>query len=1282
MIAKKLIRWMLIAILVVFVLILLALAAVRFIVYPNIDAYKNDIAQKISQTLGQQVTIQSIDTGWYKLSPHLILNNIIVNDAQNRPALQLKKVEAIASWLSVPLLEPRLSYLKIHQPALTIRRNLDGSIFLAGIAMGGKSKPEFANWLLNQSHLKIANATIIWQDDLRGAPALSLNNLDLKVKNPAWRSLLGRHSVSFEATPSVGGQKPIVLTGSFVGKDITKMAAWYGKGTLQIEDTDLSVWRPWLDYPIDLQSGTGNAKIAFEFAKQALQRAEADVAFKNVITQIPNASAAFKAEQLKAKLIWQTKDDGFSVIAKDLQLQASGDLNIKQGSGFITKTLKNKQPWFEANAKLDQFNLRSLQQLQAFITLPETAREQITARAPSGNLNQLELAFTGDSQQIAHYKLKTNFSNVSFKAHQKIPGATNLSGQLNANEKDGVLTLATQNAMIDLKDILRWPIPASQLNGDISWEIANKNVRLEAKEISIASPHISGVVNAVYDNSQGNTGALDLTGKFGKGNAKFAPFYYPIILGTPTIHWLDTSILSGKLDDVLLRVKGNLDDFPFVTKANQLNPKLGVFRVSAKLTQGELHYGTSWPKIEDLDINLLFEGKRMELNTLKGRILGNKIIACKTEIKQLDADSPILHIMGQLEGPIQEGIKFVNESPVKDVTQGFTDSLKTAGNGKLALELIIPMQDLDKSKYKGAYSINNGTLFANTDVGLPELSKLNGVLSFTESNLTAPNIKTEILGGPAQFTLKTGADKVIYVTANGRMSDAGIKKLSSHSLTNALVGAANWDADIRIQKPLVDAKIRSDLVGMAVNLPAPMGKPASQAAVLMIDKKQASSTQESIDILYGNLLAAKLLRTGENLQITRGDVAVNAPAIVPSHNGISVHGNLELLDADAWMAYFAQTNSKQNSTQEAIPNIVLTDFNIGKLQAFGQQLNQLKLNAKPNNNGLQLTIDAQELAGDVEWQNAGDGKVVARLKKLIIADNKTKTAKPTPAHDYRKQRNYPALDIVAENLQIGTKKLGALELNAFESNEDWVIQKLKISNEDSTLNADGTWHNWTRNPNTALNFTLNSTNIGKTLARFGQPDAVKGGDAAITGKLKWPGSPHEFEPTQLDGSINLTVSKGQILKVKPGVGRLLGLISLQSLPRRLSLDFRDLFSDGFAFDSITATAQLDNGIMRSRDFFMTGPAAEAKIKGELNLQNETQNLKVKVIPHVSDTLSLAALAGGPIVGAAAFVAQKILKDPFNKIVQSEYVITGTWDNPQEVESAKDKQKPNTDSPLN
>ena len=178
-----------------------------------------------------------------------------------------------------------------------------------------------------------------------------------------------------------------------------------------------------------------------------------------------------------------------------------------------------------------------------------------------------------------------------------------------------------------------------------------------------------------------------------------------------------------------------------------------MFKVTAKLSNAILDYGTGWPMIEGLGLNMLFEGKRMELNADRGHLFGNKIISNKTTIAQLDADWPILKVISEVQGTTTEGLKFVNQSPVKLVTQGFTESLKTSGNGKLQLELNIPLEDLDAAKYKGAYQMINGTIFANPDIGLPELAQLNGVLNFTETSLFANNINTEIVGGPARLSL-------------------------------------------------------------------------------------------------------------------------------------------------------------------------------------------------------------------------------------------------------------------------------------------------------------------------------------------------------------------------------------------------------------------------------------------------------------------------------------------------------------------------------------------------
>ena len=1294
-ISKKISRWLSYLLLVLVALFLLTFLVVRFVLFPNIDAYKNDIAAYASKIASQKIIIGNIYTSWDGVSPHIALFDVDLYDAQNRAALKLPNVEATLSWLSLPLLRLKLANLSINSPVLTARRMLDGRVFLAGINLGGASQPDFPNWLLSQSQLNIKNAQVIWQDELRRAPPLALNQVNLMLINPTFQSLFGRHTFTLSALPSVGSSQAITANGHFIGHDVAKLKQWQGSVSTKFTKADLSVWKPWVNYTIlnqtfDIQSGIGDATISLDFANARIEKttikanvSNLSLANINVATGKPNAP--FIAKTFSGDIDWSDFKQTQTIRADNIMLTTNTGFSINNGNGYYSTSLKNGKPWLRSDIKLDALNLAAIDQLAPYLHLPELSL-WLNELAPTGQLQAPHLHWEGAANMPTQYQFDTTFKQLSITPTNKIPGFKNLTGKLNANEKGGQVNLKSQNALLNFKNILRWPVPADKLNGEINWAIKDGKTIVSAKELFITSPHITGTVNASYDINNVKGGRIDINGKFSKGNAKFASFYYPRILGAPTIHWLDTSILAGRANDINVTVKGNLDDFPFVNSKNQPDKNIGIFKVTAKISDALLEYGTGWPAIEGLGLDLLFEGKRMELNANKGHIYGNKIISSKTEIPQLDADSPMLIITSEVDSPAPDGIKFVNQSPVKLVTQGFTDDLKTAGNGRLSLLLKIPMQHLEKAQYKGSYKIINGTIFANPNINLPELAKLNGTLNFTENSISAQNISTEVMGTTALFSLKTDADKAIIINANGRISDATIKKLASNPLTESMQGSAVWAGEISIRKPLVDVSVRSNLLGMTINLPAPFNKPASQEVDLSLEKKQLNAASDSVQISYGDKINAKIMRTQQagKLAFERGDIGIRTAAILPTQAGLSLHGKLDYLDADDWVALFNKAATAKTNAPVLINKAELA---VQKFDLYGMRLNGLTVLAEPNASGLKMVINSQEISGDAEWQSAGNGKIIARLKNLTIANtddaNKKVELKSAPNKDFKKLgREYPALDITAENFQIGTKKLGALELKAFETGDDWTIQKLKIINPDSTLLAEGNWHNWTRSPNTNLKFVLGTNNIGNTLKRFGQPDVVKGGDAEVTGQLQWPGSPHEFDTDGLSGNIKLDASKGQFLKVDPSVGRLLGLLSLQSLPRRLSLDFRDLFSDGFAFDKITASAKIDQGILRSNDFFMDGPAAEAKIKGEISLKNKTQNLKVKVRPHISDSLSLAAFAGGPIAGVAAFVAQKLLKDPFNKIIQSEYVITGTWDKPVEVESDRSEaKKPSNKSPL-
>jgi uncharacterized protein (TIGR02099 family) len=1251
------------------ILIAVVVLGLRYYLLPHIEDYKDKIAQEASSIAGQKITIGSIEAGWDGMQPQLDLFKVDLYDAQNRVALSLDHIETNLSWLSLALGDVRLSSLTINKPALTVRREKDGSIYVAGIPMSGPSRPEFPNWLLRQSLVDILDASVLWQDDFRGAPPLELRNLSLRLTSPAWARVFEQHKFGLRATPSAGSSKPIEIRGDLTGSDVSHPEEWSGTIYAHMEGTDISAWSNWVSYPFDLRKGYGAAQLWLDFSQSKADSITAHVQLSDVTIQPSQNSRALGLRNVSGRIEWSRLKDGYEIHANQLKLLTADGLDVQNGSAHLISRLINAKAMTDGEVSLDEANLEQIATFASTLPLEARLLERIRGFSPRGKLQQLHLTWSGESSSIAKYALRGRFRELGIDPYESVPGFSGLVGTVDASQDGGTLRLDTTRALIDLKDVLRWPIKDNKLNGEIKWTNKNGDLALTANALSIANPHLAATFNVSYQSTEKGSGVIDLSGNISRADAKYAPFYLPKTLSKDTLHWVDTSVLAGKSSNVNIIVKGNLDEFPWPDN------KRGLFQIKGTVTQGFLDYADNWPRVEDIQAGLLFQGQRMELNATRGHLLGNQIINTKAVIPDLDALHPVLKLTGELQSPAAEAIKYINKSPLLDATDRFTEHMQASGDGKLLLDLEIPLDTEGVgSKVKGSYLVTNGRLIGNDD--MPTIDDINGRLDFTESSVRAQNVNAQIFGGAAQFSLENSKDDLLHVTAKGRIADTGIRQMAASPFTDKLHGNTDWTADINLRKTGADLLIKSSLAGLSSSLPEPFNKSVESALPLVMEKKAQNAGQDTISFRLGNVASAQMLRSthGEAMRIDRGEIVFGDKAGIPAKPGIGIRGSLAYVDIDKWQALANEVENKKSGEKSDI-RINYVNLSIGTLDVLERRITALKLDANAISNGWKSTLQADEINGEVQLlQKSGRDKVMARLKLLSVPPLAPASLSAQPASP-QKPTEYPTLDIVAEEFNIPDKKLGKLEFFAEPQGDDWNIEKLIISNPDSTLTIDGKFKNWRSNPATSFNLTWSISDIGKTMERYNYPDSFRGGKGTISGQLSWPGPIRAYDPSILDGNLSISAEKGQILKIKQGVGRLFSILSLQNLPRRLTFDFRDVFSEGFIYDKINSRLIAKQGIVQIDKFRMEGPAAKVQMDGETNLVKETQNLHVKVTPAISGSASLAAFAGGPVVGAAAFVAQKILRDPLDKLAAYEFDIVGTWADPKEASSKKTPVEP-------
>ena len=572
--------------------------------------------------------------------------------------------------------------------------------------------------------------------------------------------------------------------------------------------------------------------------------------------------------------------------------------------------------------------------------------------------------------------------------------------------------------------------------------------------------------------------------------------------------------------------------------------------------------------------------------------------------------------------------------------------------------------------------------FLDNDVTLPawnlEFDRLRGELRFTEAGLEARELQARLRGEPVRLDLDlVGPEGRRDLRARlwGRLGPRALAgEPVAKELERAVSGKSLWDAMVTVptrrrerreDSPPFTLDLNSDLRGMAVHLPAPLSKAAGESRPLRISLHPRKGDTLALTLNYGEGVRAalELADFPRDPRLTRGELRVNAGAArLPEAPGLAV-----VADLPRWeMTPFPAIPEDAAGSWRGLRRL---DARIGELILGRQMVSDVTLNAVRREDGMRIELDGEALAGRVTLPDepSPERPINAALRRLHLrrAAESASTDSPEAATPVPDPRRLPPLVLTAIDLRWDGAELGRLRLVAMPRPGGIRLNEFKLESERQHIDASGDW-GWAGDGQISrLQAVLRSLALGETLAAFGYAGVgIARGETEAELAVEWAGALPEFALERLEGTLKLKVGPGQLLDVDPGMGRMVGLFNVQNLLRRLTLDFSDLVQPGMSFDRMTGEFVFKRGQAYTDDLTIEAPAARIEIKGRTNLKERDYDQRITVIPRLGGALSVAGtLAGGPAVGAAVLVAERLLQKGIEQATQYRYTLTGSWDHP-------------------
>lgn len=1336
-------RWSLGLLLAFWLLLATGWGVLHGFIVPRISEYRPQLESLAARTLGVPVRIGSITARSEGLMPVMELGQVALLDARGQPALELPRVVMAVSPRS--LLRLGVEQLYIDAPLIEARRDSAGQLWIAGLALPAASEGDSraADWLFSQTEIAVRGGQLRWSDELRQAPPLTLRNLDFVVRNKGWR-----HQVRLDATPDSEWGARFTLSAQFRQPLLSAHAGnwrrWTGQAYAHFSQLDVARLGQYIDLQgASVSQGRGALRAWVDVQRGEARKITTDLLLSAVETRLRPDLPPLALRALRGRLSVERLPGGYALNGQSLAFE-TGDGLRWPASEFSLRHSQADAAAAELGAlgeqgelRFEQFDLGIAAQLASRLPIADAARNRLQVLAPRGQVKALQASWRGPMDKPLQYEMSGEVQGLALsdQAAAKgtgVPGVEGLQAKFSLNQLGGSAELSMTGGALRLPGVFEEPVvPLDHLSGALRWQLQGEQIEVEANDMRFGNADAEGQAQATWRTGRGAAarfpGVLALNGTLRNADGSRVHRYLPLEIPADARHYVRDSVQSGRASKVQFKVEGDLNKLPFERGEGEFRIAADVHDVNYVYVPAALQAAGDkpWPALSQLSGELVFDRASMTVRNAQGRVAGHP----RMQLQQIEARIPNLshtrvEVKARAQGELAEMLGFVAGSPVAGLTEQVMDHAQGSGTAQLQLQLDLPIDHLEQSKVQGSVALAGNSLRLMPEV--PLLSQIRGNVQFSETGFSLAGVQAQALGGPVRFeggmqVLPASAppsQSPLVLRASGTASAEGLRAAPElgmlADIARAAQGQADYVLDLGVRRGTPEITVTSNLQGLALDLPSPMGKPAAAAVPLRFSHGLTSSAvsatagkaelpplHDEIALQWGEVAQLRYLRDAGSTpaKVLSGTLAIGSPlpAVDMPARGVHAQVALAALDIDTWQQALQRLSpaapAGAEAAAESAPAAPLQSYlpdtatlNAQSLTANGRTLHALSARGTRNGGLWNATVEARELSGQIEYRegHAADpaGQVYARLTRLAVPQSAAGegaagegAAGAVDSLLSPQPRSLPALDIAVEALELFGRPMGRFEVQARNRQNpanpalrEWQLTQFNITSPEARLQASGSWAlqpGQPAQPRTALRFALEIADTGALLTRFSMPGVIRNGRGRLDGQVAWNGSPLAPDYHSMNGQMHLDMASGQFLQAEPGLAKLLGVLSLQALPRRLTLDFRDVFSKGFTFDFVRGDVQIAQGIARTNNLQMKGVNAAVLMEGQADMLRETQNLHVVVVPEINVwTASLVATAINPVVGLSSFLAQMLLRGPLIAATTKEFRIDGSWSDPQ------------------